>query len=69
MPADDGRSKRKPKANIISIHGKKKLVKFLVQQDALGRPVRIKYLGVIAFNLACRRRALTDKPRKALGRN
>ena len=45
------------------------LVKFLVRQDTLGRPVRIKYLGEIAFNLACRRRAPTDRPLKPPGRN
>jgi hypothetical protein len=33
----------------------KALIKFLVQQDALGRPVRIKYIRSIAFNLACQR--------------
>jgi hypothetical protein len=33
----------------------KALVKFLAQQDALGRPVRIKYIGSIAFSLARRR--------------
>lgn len=33
----------------------KALVKFLVQQDALGRSVRIKYLRPIAFSLARQR--------------
>ena len=33
----------------------KALVKFLVHQDALGQPVRIKYVGSIAFSLARRR--------------
>ncbi|KFA81301.1 hypothetical protein S40288_04870 [Stachybotrys chartarum IBT 40288] len=47
----------------------KALVKFLIQQDALGRPVRIKYLGPIAFTLACRRQILSDRPRKAPGMN
>ncbi|KEY70102.1 hypothetical protein S7711_10297, partial [Stachybotrys chartarum IBT 7711] len=47
----------------------KALVKFLIQQDALGRPVRIKYLGPMAFTLACRRRIPTDRPRKAPGAN
>jgi hypothetical protein len=34
----------------------KALVRFLVQQDALGRPVRIKYIPSIAFSLARRQR-------------
>jgi len=38
----------------------KALVKFLVHQDLLGRPVRIKYVGSIAFSLA--RRRTTGKP-------
>jgi hypothetical protein len=45
----------------------KALVKFLVQQDALGRSVRIKYVGSIAFSLACQRPP-TDRPRKPPGR-
>ncbi|KAL6712956.1 hypothetical protein ACLMJK_009511 [Lecanora helva] len=40
----------------------KALVKFLVQQDAIGRPVRIKYLRPIAFSLA-RQRPLMDRPK------
>jgi hypothetical protein len=47
----------------------KALVKFLVQQHALGRPVRIKYLGPIAYNLACRRPAAAARPSKAPGGN
>ena len=46
----------------------KALVKFLLQQDALGRPVRIKYVPSIAFNLA-RRRPLIDRPSKPPGKN
>lgn len=41
----------------------KALVKFLVQQDALGRSVRIKYIRLIAFSLACQR-PLADRPSK-----
>ena len=33
----------------------KALVEFLIQQDALGRSVRIKYVRSIAFGLACQR--------------
>lgn len=39
-----------------------------MQQDALGRSVRIKYVGSIAFSLA-HRRPPTDRPRKAPRRN
>ena len=46
----------------------KALVKFLVQQDALGRSVRIKYVRSIAFSLA-RQRSSTDRPSKPPGRN
>ena len=46
----------------------KALVKFLIQQDALGRPVRIKYVPSIAFSLA-RRRPSTDRPSKPPGKN
>lgn len=46
----------------------KALVKFLVQQDALGRPVRIKYISSIAFNLA-RRRTTSERPLKPPGKN
>lgn len=44
------------------------LVNFLLEQDAFGRPVRIKYIRSIAFSLA-RRRALADRPSKLPGRN
>ena len=46
----------------------KALVKFLIQQDALGRPVRIKYVGSIAFKLACRRPP-ANRPSKPPGKN
>jgi hypothetical protein len=46
----------------------KALVKFLAQQDALGRFVRIKYARSIAFSLACQRPP-TDRPSKSPGRN
>ena len=42
----------------------KTLVKFLVQQDALGRPVRIKYIRPIAFSLV-RQRPPKDRPSKS----
>ena len=53
----------------LHIWEEKALVKFLVQQDAIGRPVRIKYVGLIAFSLARRRQAVEDRPRKPPGRN
>jgi hypothetical protein len=40
----------------------KALVKFLVQQDALGRPVRVKYLRSIALNLARQRTSNKRNP-------
>ena len=46
----------------------KALVKFLIQQDALGRPVRIKYVPSMAFSLA-RRRPPADRPSKPPGKN
>ena len=46
----------------------KALVKFIVQQDALGRPIRMKYAGSIAFSLA-RQRPPTDRPCNAPGPN
>jgi hypothetical protein len=46
----------------------KALVKFLVQQDSLGRPVRIKYIPSIAFSLA-RQRPLADRPSKPPNKN
>jgi len=42
-------------------------VKFLLHQDALGRPVRIKYVSSIAFSLA--RRRTTSQPEKPPGKN
>jgi hypothetical protein len=47
----------------------KALVKFLVQQDALGRSVRIKHVASIAFSLARQRRTPTDRPSKPPGKN
>ena len=46
----------------------KALVKFLVQQDALGRSVRIKYLRPIAFGLA-RQRPPKDRSSKSPSKN
>jgi hypothetical protein len=46
----------------------KALVKFAVHQDALGHPIRIKYLRSIAFGLACRR-VPADRPSKPPGKN
>lgn len=46
----------------------KALVKFLVHQDALGRPVRIKYVSSIAFSLA-RRRTTSERPVKPPSKN
>jgi hypothetical protein len=46
----------------------KALIKFLVQQDALGRPVRVKYIRSIAFSLACQRPP-ADRPSKPPYRN
>lgn len=39
------------------------------QQDALGRPVRIKYIPSIAFSLARRQRPLADRPSKPPNKN
>ncbi|KAF1817836.1 uncharacterized protein K489DRAFT_305759, partial [Dissoconium aciculare CBS 342.82] len=44
------------------------LVRFLLQQDALGQPVRVKHVRSIAFSLACSR-ILADKPDKPPGKN
>jgi hypothetical protein len=41
----------------------KALVKFLIQQDALGRPVRIKYIPSVALSPA-RRRPPADRPKQ-----
>lgn len=46
----------------------KAVVKFLVHQDKLGRPVRIKYVSSIAFSLA-RRRSASERPLKPPGKN
>ena len=46
----------------------KALVKFLIQQDTLGRPVRVKYVGSIAFSLA-RQRSPIDRLCKPPGKN
>jgi hypothetical protein len=46
----------------------KALAKFIARQDALGHPVRIKYLGSIAFSLA-RRRTPANRPSKPPGKN
>jgi hypothetical protein len=44
------------------------LVRFVVQQDALGRPIRMKYLRSIAFSLASQRPPV-DRPSKPPYRN
>jgi DDE superfamily endonuclease len=44
------------------------LVRFIVQQDALGRSIRMKYLRLIAFGLASQR-PLADRPDKPPYRN
>ena len=46
----------------------KAIAKFVARQDALGRPIRIKYLGSIAFSLA-RRRAPANRLCKPPGKN
>jgi len=46
----------------------KALNRFIARQDAVGRPVRIKYIGSIAFSLA-RRREPADRPSKPPGKN
>lgn len=46
----------------------KALVKFIIQQDALGRPVRIKYVSSIAYSLA-RQRIERDRPCRPPGKN
>jgi len=46
----------------------KALAEFVAHQDALGRPVRIKHLGSIAFSLA-RRREPAKRPSKPPGKN
>jgi hypothetical protein len=65
----DGPRKRRPEANTIYPWEVKALVRFLVQQDALGRPVRIKYIPSIAFSLARRQRPLADRPSKPPNKN
>ena len=46
----------------------KAVVNFLVQQDILGRPVRIKYIPSIAFSIASQR-PVPDRPCKRPGKN
>jgi hypothetical protein len=46
----------------------KAVVRFLIQQDALGRSVRIKYLRSIAFSLASQRPP-ADRPSKPPSKN
>lgn len=46
----------------------KALVNYLIQQDALGFSVRIKYVPSIAFGLACKR-CTADRPKKPPGKN
>ena len=48
----------------------KTLVKYLIQEDALGRSVRIKYIRSIAFSFSlARQRATKDRPSQPPGRN
>lgn len=66
-----GRRSKKEKAqsqHYLYISEEKALIKFLVQQDALGRPVRIKHVRSIVFSLA-RQRTLAERPSKPLGKN
>lgn len=46
----------------------KALVNYVIQQDALGLSVRVKYLPSIAFSLACKR-CPADRPEKPPGKN
>ena len=46
----------------------KAVVKFLLQMENLGQPVRIKYLPSLAFSVT-RQRPTTDRPIKPPGRN
>jgi hypothetical protein len=46
----------------------KALVRFLALQDALGRPVLVKYICLIAFSLACKCK-LDDRPSKPPNKN
>jgi hypothetical protein len=48
--------------------GETALVRFLVHQDALGQPVRVKHVRSIAFSLACSR-VVADRPSKPPGKN
>ena len=66
-----GRPSLKDKAQnqqYLSTYEEKALVTFILQQDALGRPVRIKYVPSIAFSLA-RHRPAPDRPCKPPGKN
>lgn len=44
------------------------LVRFLLQQNVIGQPVRIKHVRSIACSLACQRSS-TEKPSKPPGKN
>jgi hypothetical protein len=67
-----GRKSMKEKAESqLYLHPweEKAFVDWLKQQDDLGQSVRIKYLGSIAFKLACRRPVPADRPIKPPYRN
>ena len=66
-----GRRSKEEKAqsqHYLYLSEEKALIKFLLQQDALGRPIRIKHVRSIAFSLA-RQRTPADRPSKPPGRN
>jgi hypothetical protein len=66
-----GRCSKKEKDNgqgYLYFWEEKALVRFVVQQDALGRSIRMKYLHLIAFSLASQRPP-ADRPNKAPYRN
>ena len=52
----------------LTVAEEKAVINFLVQQDHLGRPVRIKYVPSIAFGIASQRPA-SRRPRKPPGKN
>lgn len=60
---DKARSQR-----YLTVPEEKALVDFCAQQDALGRPIRVKYVPSIAFSLACQRSS-ADRPKRPPGKN
>jgi hypothetical protein len=45
------------------------VVRFLLQMSNLVQPVRIKYIPLLAFSIACQRSTTTDKLPQPLGKN